>query len=201
MRKTRSQFILSIIVTILSIILAFNTIMPMVLSSLGKTPESRGWYYVVVLYIFLGMIGLLKAIASITRKSSLMRRNLNQITVILSFALLGFYYGGINTDNNPQIAITSAIALGIIGGIISWQGNQLLAIVMAPIAIVAAYGFAFYTGLQAIELYTVSQLRQSIFWAGISLLYIGLTLMHLYSFKREATGFILAYLNNNNKYQ
>ena len=162
-------------------ILSFDAIATMIFGSLGKTQESSGWNYVLTLYIFLGSLGIISTIAN-TQSKLKISLNFQSIPTVLSatlsFALLGFYYGGTMTDNNHQVATIAAITSGAIATILSLKQNQILGAATMPIATIAAYGFAFYAGTNAIALFAVSKLLGGIFWGIICLIYIGLTVVN-----------------------
>ena len=168
------KFILKIVVVVVVSILAFNAITTMLFGSLGKTPESSDWNYILTLYIFLASIGAIATVAKIKSKLKIFTI-FKPLTGGLSFALLGFYYGGSIADNNPQIATLSAIALGILGTVLSLKPALLVTAAVATITTIAAYSFAFYAGTKAIDLFTVSQLLGGILWGTICVIYLGIT--------------------------
>ena len=177
------KYIGKIVVVVVASILAFNATATMLFGSLGKTPESSDWSYILTLYIVLASIGAisfaarLRLIAIIAKSKSKLKifTIFKLLTAGLSFALLGFYYGGSVTDNNAQVAIITAIFLSILGIVLSLKSNQLVIAAVATIATIAAYGFAFYAGTKAIALFTVSQLLGGILWAIICVIYLGIT--------------------------
>ena len=177
------KYIGKIVVVIVASILAFNAIATMLFGSLGKTPESSDWNYILTLYIFLASIGAisfaarLRLIAIFAKSKSKLRifTIFKPLTAGLSFALLGFYYGGSMTDNNAQVAIITAIALGVLGTVLGLKPNRLVNAAVATIATIAAYGFAFYAGTKAIALFTASQLLSGILWGIICVIYLGIT--------------------------
>ncbi|MDJ0576616.1 MAG: hypothetical protein QNJ65_15785 [Xenococcaceae cyanobacterium MO_234.B1] len=178
------KYISKIIVAVLVSILAFDAIANMVLGSLGKTPETSEWNYILILYIFLATIGVIAVASNIKTQLKLFNRFQPLVPILsatLNCALLGFYYGGSMTNNNPQVGIITAIALGMIGTILSLKQQQIIIILTAPIATIAAYGFAFYAGTNAIALFNVSKLLGGILWGIICLIYIGITITNLSS--------------------
>jgi hypothetical protein len=171
------KFFLSVIVALLGTIVAVNAISPMLFGSLGKTPDSSGWNYVIILNITLSAIAPLIVISRAKLKFKLINYLAEKIAFILCVALLGFYYGGIVTNNNPQVASLSAIASSIITGII-YQKNQFIVIAILSIATVATYSFALLAGTMAISLLSASRFILGILWSAISLIYIGLTIFN-----------------------
>ena len=173
------KYISKIIFVVVVSILAFDAIATMLFGSLGKTPESSEWNYILTLYIFLASLGAIALIANL--KSNLKIFKIVKpiaavLSATLSFALLGFYYGGSTTDNNPQIAIISAIALGIVGTILSLKYHQIIIEIVTSIASIAAYGFAFYAVTNASAYFSVSKLLGGILWGIICLIYLGISI-------------------------
>ncbi|VEP17579.1 membrane hypothetical protein [Hyella patelloides LEGE 07179] len=174
--------ILKIIVVVVVSILAFDAITTMLFGSLGKTTESSDWNYILTLYVFLASLGAIAIIAKIKSKLKIFKIFKSVAAILsatLSFALLGFYYGGITTDKNPQVAIITAIVLGTLGTVLGFQQNQIIIAVTASIASIAAYGFTFYAGINAIAQFSVSKLFGGILWGIICLIYLGITITNL----------------------
>ena len=82
-------------------------------------------------------------------------------------------------NNNPQIAIISAIALGTVGTILSLKYNQIIIKGVTSIASIAAYGFAFYAVTNASAYFSGAKLLGGIGWGIICLIYLGITINNL----------------------
>ena len=98
------------------------------------------------------------------------------ISTLLCGALIGFYYGGIAADKNPLVALISAIALGILFGLWRWLKYHFSLAIVAFTSSIAAYGFAFFSGTQALSLFSVSNNLAGIFWLAFCLIYIAIAI-------------------------
>lgn len=149
----------------------------MVFGSLGKTADNNGWNYVVALCIVLGTTGITAYLANFKqRKSGLFQSACLFFSTLLSGAILGFYYGGSASNNNPQVAIISAISLSLIFGICASQRYQIISVAAAFISALAAYGFSLYAGTQGIASLSASFNLWGIVWAVVSLIYVAIAL-------------------------
>jgi Pentapeptide repeats (8 copies) len=135
-------FISLLIIAFVVIIITFQAISQMSFGVLGRTPEESSWSYSVALFVSLGIAGLCASLVGIIQPS--MRQLLTIISGTASGALLGFYYGG-SLQNNPQVAIISAVAASLMMAFVCFKfrrsGFVRLLIVIA--GCVANYGFAF----------------------------------------------------------
>ncbi|MDJ0633790.1 MAG: hypothetical protein QNJ34_11440 [Xenococcaceae cyanobacterium MO_188.B29] len=182
------KYISKIIFVVVVSILAFDAIATMLFGSLGKTTESSEWNYILTLYIFLASLGAIALIANLKTNLTIFKIFKPIATVLsatLSFALLGFYYGGSTTNNNPQIAIITAIALGIVGTIFSLKYNQFIIKGVTSIASIAAYGFAFYAVTNASAYFSVANLFGGISWGIICLIYLSITINNLMNISNQ----------------
>ena len=145
----------------------------MLFASLGKTPTNSGWNYVLTLYSFMAAISLSAYFATLLKQP----KNLWQlICSLFSGALLGFYYGGVATDNNPQIATVSAIVLSVVFALGYWQQSDLFSLLITIIASIAAYGLAFFLGTQALSLLSVTAILSGSLWGVFCVVYLILAL-------------------------
>ena len=174
--KNNLQSVIKIILTIFLSILAIDAVATMVFGSLGNTSESAEWNYILILYVFLAVLGASVTVYRFTKIQFI----ITILLPILSLALLGFYYGGSLTNNNSQIAIITALISGTIGVFISIKKNKIILEIITPVATIAAYGFAFYAGTNAIALFTVSRLFSAILWSIACLIYINLTVTNFF---------------------
>ena len=177
MTKKSSRFAILTAIASASILLSSNAISVMVFGSLGKTLDNSGWNYVVALCIVLAITGLTAYLANFKKlKSKLFKSVYLFVSTLLGGALLGFYYGGTASNDNPQVAVVSAISLGLIFGIGAWQKSQAISVAAAFISALAAYGFSLYTGTQGIASLNASFNLWGIIWALICVVYIAIAL-------------------------
>ena len=176
MISSRHRFIVTIITTAVTI-LAANAVAGMLFSSLGKTWGSRGWNYVLALWIILATTGVSAGLAGyLPVEFKLARRTCAVISTALSGAILGFYYGGTASDHNAIIAIISSVALGLIFALLTRQ--EQIKIAVALISAIAAYGFGFFAGTQGIALISVSSPGGGI-WILVCCLYLLMAIANL----------------------
>ena len=141
----------------------------MLFASLGKTPTNSGWNYVLAFYIFLAAIATTAYLAHILKRYSHL---LQLFSSLLSGALLGFYYGGVATNNNPQFAAASAVFLSFIFAFAHWRKYSYLSVVVKIIATISAYGFAYFLGTQTIYLLSVNSIISGALWSIFCVTYL-----------------------------
>lgn len=185
--KFSTKYFLMIALVLIVSVLAVDAIANMLFGSLGKTPESSDWNYILALYIFLASLGTIALVANLEKSKLKVFQILQAIakilSVTLSCALIGFYYGGSLTNNNLQVAIWVALALAVFGTIFSLRQNQMIFAAIAPIHIISAYAFAYYAGTKAIALFYGSRLLGGILWGLICLAYLGATMLNITKIK------------------
>ncbi len=139
-------------ITFLTGIIAFQAISQMSFGVLGRTPEDSAWSYTIALFVSLGIAGISTAIRGMIHRNEILQRIATTLSGATSGALLGFYYGGISQNNNPQIAVmSSAIRVAIPSGIASlimaiisfYITEPYMRVTVAALGFIAAYGFAF----------------------------------------------------------
>lgn len=171
--------IILIAIAIISLILTLQAVSMMMFASLGQTPNSDRWGYVLTLQVVLGIIGITGYLSNVANFSSVIVKTSHFVLNTLCGVLLGFYYGGTYADNNSQVAVVSAIAVGIIFNLLyRWQ-KQIVSTVVMAIASVCAYGFASIGGIAAINLIAGSLFIPGIIWSCVCLVYLGLTVNNL----------------------
>lgn len=185
--KFSTKYFFTIAIVLIVSILALDAITTMLFGSLGKTPESSDWNYILALYIFLASLGAISLVANLEKSKLKVFQILQAIakilSVTLSCALIGFYYGGSLTNNNLQVAIFAALALAVLGTILSLRQNQMIFAAVNPVPIISAYGFAYYAGTKAIALFYGSRLLGGILWGLICLAYLGVTMVNITKIK------------------
>lgn len=122
-------------------LLTFHAVSTMVFSALGSSPENPAWPYVLTLYGALAITTLGVGADSFWRWG---RQGAALGMGMGSGALLGFFYGGRLTGDNPGFAIAGAVLGGLLGGWIAAgsRSNLVRAGVLLAGAI-AAYGLTF----------------------------------------------------------
>lgn len=177
MTKKSSRFAILTAIASASILITCNAISVMVFGSLGKTADNNGWSYVVALCIVLATTGLTAYLANFKEfRSGLLKSTCLFVSILLGGATLGFFYGGIASNNNPQIAMISAITLSLIFGVCAWQKYQIISVASAFISALAAYGFSLYAGTQGIASLSASINLWGIIWSVACLVYIAIAL-------------------------
>ena len=176
-RLPYSQF-MAITLAVIAAIITIKAVSIMMFASLGSTPSSR-LSYVLVLQTVLAVIGISSYLSNSVRSNSLLKQLSFFLTTALCGLLLGFYYAGSYTDNNPRYAIFGAIACGIIFTIIAVFQKQLVVRAISFISSICAYGFALMAGIRGINLLAAAQFTPGIIWIGISLIFIGLSVANV----------------------
>jgi len=177
MTKKSSRFAILTAIASASILVTSNAISVMVFGSLGKTADNTGWSYVVALCIVLATTGLTAYLADFRGlKSRLFQSTCLFVSTLLGGAILGFYYGGTASNNNPQFATIAAITFGLIFGICTWQKYQIISVAAAFISALAAYGFGLYAGTRGIASLSASINLGGMIWVAVCLVYIAIAL-------------------------
>lgn len=157
----------------------------MIFASLGATAESVQ-SYILALAISLAIAGAFSGVRAMTGSQSGFGRVATIVSAAASGALLGFYYGGTATDNNPKIAIAGAVFGAVVMAIaISLVRRRFVAVVVAVAGAVAGYGFAFFVGAIAIAHFSTQNLIIGVAWGSLSVGYIWLTINSLILMVRE----------------
>ncbi len=176
----RQVIVLAIVAVITTWLMASAVTRP-VFSSLGEPIGGHKWPFIVALLLSLGISGAGSGIKiAIAPQFGIVAFALSGIA---SGALLGFYYVGIATDENPQAAIVGAVVGGLLMMLISFrvQGGA-VGVAVAVAAAVASYGLAFWLWAVALALLSGQQLVWGIVLSILSLAYVGLTLSSLVLF-------------------
>ena len=171
----RSQYFrfVQIAIAASAIIITIKAVSVMMFASLGSSSSNK-FSYVLVLQLILAAIGITSYI-SFSLNSIALKRTCFFLSAILVGVLLGFYYGGSYTNNNPQYAILGAIAGGIFFLILAIWQYELVALALAFSSSICAYAFALIVGIRGINLFAASLYLPGIIWLIISLVYIALS--------------------------
>ncbi|MBW4517794.1 MAG: pentapeptide repeat-containing protein [Timaviella obliquedivisa GSE-PSE-MK23-08B] len=177
--QTLKQVLPFIIVVIIVALLLFDVLSRLIFASLGATPEDAAWTYVLVLYGVLGIAGM-GTVHKFKSLSVLFR----MMSAAASSALLGFFYWGSWTQNNPKFAIAGAIASGLIAAGASLWNCQPIAIALTTARAVTRYGLAFLIAAVAIN-HLTTQNPWGLLWSFLSMLYIQFSITALLSLVQQ----------------
>ncbi len=161
-----------------------DTLSRLIFGVVGQSPEDEAWPFVLMLHGVLGMAATSAGICAVRGDRTKAGRMPELLTSTAIGALLGFFYVGSLTDNNPKLAMAgSAIAAGLtVVARLRWH-NRLMAIAIATTGVVATYGFAFLLGTTAIACLSGQVWGIGLLLGLLSILYVGLTI--------EAIGLVL----------
>jgi hypothetical protein len=167
-----------IIFSLLIAVAGFYAFSTMIFGVMGTTAEDPGWAYAVTLYISLASVGFLVGIKNlIAKQNTAIARTNKIITASLTGMLLGFFYGGISSNNHPQIAIVTGV---IFGAFLAFANDQLKTelteIIVVTTGAIAAYGFVFIAGNYAIINLSTHHFFIGIVWTLITIIYLLLTI-------------------------
>ncbi len=166
--KTPADALLVTVITLIVMIAAFHAMSQMLFAVMGLTPDDDLWKYVLALIISLAIAVIFAAMRHWLEH----RRIATILSGAASSALLGFYYGGVFSNKNLQIAAITAAISAIIIAVFSYLGSGLVAIAVSVAGCIASYGLTFFVGVWAI----IHLSGQSWLW-GISLSLLTLILM------------------------
>ena len=169
--------------------LTVNAFSSMIFGSLGTTTAEPAWSYILALGISLAIAGFFCGIRVMIASKSIVGRIATAVSGAASGALLGFYYGGTTTNNNPKIALAGAVFGGVVMAlVIILVRRGFVAVAVTVAGAIAGYGFAFFVGAIAIAHLSTQRFLMGIFWSGLSVTYIWLTLNSLILVVREIKG-------------
>lgn len=187
--QTPRQFITLVMVAMVVALLAADAISRMIFGSLGKTAAEPAWSYILALGISLAIAGAFSGVRAMTGAKSLAGRVATTVSGSASGALLGFFYAGSSTNNNPQIAIAGAVIGGVVMAIAIFRVHGgFVALAVAVAGAVAGYGFAFFVGTMAIAYLSTQKLVWAVFLGTLSIGYIWLTMNSLTLAIKEIRG-------------
>lgn len=166
--KTPADTLLVTVITVIVMIATFQAISQMLFAVMGLTPDDDLWKYALALITSLAIAMIFAAI----RHWLEYRRIATILSGAASSTLLGFYYGGVFSNKNLQIAAMSAAISAIIIALCSYLGSGLVAIAVSVAGCIASYGLTFFVGVWAI----MHLSGQSWLW-GVSLSILTLILM------------------------
>lgn len=154
--------------------LMFHAVSSFVFGAVGILPNHPAWLYVLALYVTLGLATLGTGWQSVSMTGE---RFACILTGITTGALMGFFYGGQWTDNNPQIAIGGATLIGGVGLMVASRRHRALSrAVLGGMGAIAAYGFTFLLWAEGSSLVTTGTWGRGLGLMLIALTGIGVTL-------------------------
>ena len=180
--RTRRHVMLSIMTVTSLVLLAFHAFSHMFFGGLGTIRQDPAWAYVLALQISLALAGGMTGLQALCQKNAKTDPRWSQlgtgmIGMVASCALIGFFYGGDWSDNNPQVAIASAVGLGLVGLVMgSGVGPRWLLAGLTMVGAIAAYGFFLTAGTNASTLLHGQEYGLGFLWLGVSALYLKWTL-------------------------
>ncbi|MBE9139206.1 pentapeptide repeat-containing protein [Nodosilinea sp. LEGE 07088] len=129
-----------------------HAVSSLVFGALGTLPGQAAWPYVVALYISLAIAAISAALTTLSLPSPRLPQALAGLSTA---ALMGFFYGGRLTDNNPTVAITGAVGLGLLGCLVAGRVQMpLVNAIVTLLGAIAAYGLAFLLWVSGSNLFT-----------------------------------------------
>jgi Pentapeptide repeats (8 copies) len=148
----------------------------LIFGSLGQTPEDKAWVYVLILYGFLSLAGIVAAVAQVSRPT--LSRWAEILSAAMTGALVGFLYAGSAANNNAQSAIAGAIAGAVLLFCLSvWLRATWMSLAIAAAGLINQYAAAFLIAANASAFLSTRQLLWGILLTLTSLIYVGLTLI------------------------
>jgi len=149
-----------------------HAISSMVLGARGTSPDHPAWPYVVALQVALAIATL----GTTLWLSPALTPVGYRITGTATAALVGFFYGGRLTDNNPGVAIATAVVLALAGfGVTTrWRTAEVEAMVASTGAI-ATYGLTFALWTAGSDALTTGRVGVGCICLGAAISGIGIT--------------------------
>ncbi|NET10731.1 MAG: pentapeptide repeat-containing protein [Merismopedia sp. SIO2A8] len=175
--RSQVQTLVVLITTTILLILGGHAFSEMIFGGLGTTQDDPSFPYVMALNTALALAGSMTGLQQWVHQPPLLRQGIRIIAIMAVCALLGFFYGGSLTNNNPQGAIAAASTLGLVGIMIGagWGPRWPMA-GLTVLGAIAAYGFCFTTSTYASTLLHAHHYSSGIGWGTISFLYLTWTL-------------------------
>ena len=161
-------------------LLVGNALSRLIFGALGQIPNSSAWSFVLILYGTLSLAGVSAGISLLKSIPLRTSRLASILSAVSSGALLGFFYAGSASGNNPSIAIAGAVSTGLLMLLASVFLHQaLVKIAITTITTVTSYGAAFLLGATASVSLSAQQFAIGFICAIATLAYVWLTLNSL----------------------
>ncbi|MBD2411690.1 hypothetical protein FACHB389_23765 [Nostoc calcicola FACHB-389] len=178
--QSPTVFISLRITAFIVLFVVFPAISEMGFGVLGNTPEIPAWSYTQALVASLAISGLGAGLRRIFPEKSNLENLITTISGVASSALIGFYYGGIIENNNPQVAVISASIAAIIAAILCFIfTNGLMWVTVAVAGFICSYGLAFLISSLAFTYLSTKNYLFGSIWGVLTLILLALTMRSL----------------------
>ncbi|MEM9503753.1 MAG: pentapeptide repeat-containing protein [Cyanobacteria bacterium P01_E01_bin.43] len=183
----------------LFVVLMFHAVSSLVFGALGTLPGQAAWPYVVALYIALAIASVSTFLQRLSWRVAVLAQPLAGLAIA---ALMGFFYGGRLTGNNPTVALVGAIIGGLLGSLVTRLiRTPLMASIVGLLGAIAAYGLAFLLWVSGSNLFTTGTWGRGLAIAAVAVVLVGVTFGNLLDGVRSlkshaATSFRQADLRN-----
>jgi uncharacterized protein YjbI with pentapeptide repeats len=158
----------------------FPAISQMGFGVLGNTPEVPAWSYTQALVASLAISGLGASFRGIFHQKSILEHVITTLSGAASAALLGFYYGGIIQNNNPQVAVISAFTASMITAILCFTFTSgLMRVIVAVTGFISNYGLTFLISSLAFAYLSTQNYFLGSIWGIFTLILLALTMRSL----------------------
>lgn len=178
--QSRCQWMGLVSVGIVTALVMFHALSKLLFGALGQTPDDQGWAYFLLLLVLSGMGGGSIALHSLQASYSPLSRLLASISAATSGLMIGFFYAGTWSGQNPRVALTGGLILAVIATIVSFSVQRVTWIVTIGIAgALAAYGFMLLIGTVAMAALTTNHWLLGFACTLLAILYAHCTLKAL----------------------
>lgn len=173
-------FIQLVITAFIVLLIAFPAVSEMGFGVLGNTPEIPAWSYTQALVISLIISGISASLRRFFQQKSMLEHIITTISGVASAALMGFYYGGIWQNNNPQSAAISALIAAILMAILRLTfANGLMLVIIAVAGFICNYGLAFLISSLAFAYLSTQNYLIGSIWGTLTTILLALTMRSL----------------------
>jgi Pentapeptide repeats (8 copies) len=170
------------------LLITFPAISQMGFGVLGNTPETPTWSYIVALVISLAISGLGASFRRTFVDLPILERIITALSGTASAALIGFYYGGIIQNNNPQFAAISAFVASIFAAILCLKLRNYWILVMISVAgFICGYALSFIISSVAFAYLSTQNYIIGGIWGIVTVVLLSLTMRSLNLAIREIT--------------
>ncbi|MBD1869850.1 pentapeptide repeat-containing protein [Cyanobacteria bacterium FACHB-471] len=149
--------------------LAIHAFSLMIFGVLGRTAAESAWSYAIALHASLGLAGAGAAVLTLEGLKPIVKRLSMTTSGSATGALLGFFYVGSLTDQDPQIATIAAAIASLSVALLTFR-VQHQAFVMAIAFLASAIASAFLSA---------HHILMGLIWCALSLSYVVITLSTL----------------------
>jgi hypothetical protein len=181
MGSTNRQYLIRFIVMIGVAILGKEVVANLLFGALGKTWEDNSWPFIVLLLGLFAAIGLLSVPIYLPKEIS-KKIPIRGLVGVLNGAVLGFYWGGTTSDNDPvRATIAAAVVASLLGCLpLVKRLQSLTKIGIATLSIITTYGLSFYLGTWAIAALSTGGWLVAMGLGAITIFYLWLTTQQIF---------------------